>query len=212
VCSLTSLLVTQQYDGRQPDQENENVKSNNLSAVTDSLPLFHGATCRQYHPLTWFDHSDRAADGWALDWRRVPTSAAAPPRTQHTTCYHAATHSAVLFGGYAPTQGCLNDVWAVDISTKEMWQPSDKGTYPGKRRGHVTEIVEDGMWVFGGTDASAMLGDVYHLCLKTWQWTQVCAVICSYACMAQRAYMLALQVPSSCPACFQGTPDTRIEE
>lgn len=80
---------------------------------------------------------------------------------------------AVLFGGYTEGHGCLNRVLVVDVAAQESWQPEDHGAFPTERRGHAAEIVGNSMWVFGGTSADGVLGDLFRLCLNTWEWTQV---------------------------------------
>lgn len=111
---------------------------------------------------------------WTMQWEQLPGSASAPACIQHTTCYHAASRRAVLFGGYATTQGCLNSLHIVDLDTKECWQPEHHGDFPKQRRGHVAEIIGDCMWVFGGSeDFACALCDMFCLKLGTWEWLEV---------------------------------------
>jgi Galactose oxidase, central domain len=139
----------------------------------------------------------RGAGGWKIEWQGVALGNGVPARTQHTACYHKATHSVFIFGGYSTSQGYLNDLWVLDLGSGEFWKPADTGDVPAGRRGHVGEVVGDALWVFGGAGRHGMLGDIHTLDLKTWQWTTVglagpapCACRAAASCVANGRWVV----------------------
>ena len=95
-------------------------------------------------------------------------------RCQHTISFYSRGQCAIIYGGYNVRTKYLGDVWVMDLSTHSLWQASDHGELPHARRGHVAQVIEDRLWIFGGANDTEVLGDVMCLCLKTWQWTKVC--------------------------------------
>ena len=108
-----------------------------------------------------------------MHWRQIEAPTRAPGRSQHSLAYHAASNSAIVFGGYSTERGFLGDVSVLNLDTAEAWQPADHGAFPAGRRGHVAEVAGDAMWVIGGAQAAGAVAEVYRLCLRTWAWSQV---------------------------------------
>jgi hypothetical protein len=69
---------------------------------------------------------------WASSWRCTwevlqPRTRSPVGRCHHSCCWHAASRSLVVFGGYASRQGCLNDVQVFNLDHREWWQPEYTG-------------------------------------------------------------------------------------
>jgi hypothetical protein len=122
----------------------------------------------------FFTLSPPCAGTWTIQWAQVASSGtSAIARTQHTTSYHSASDTALLFGGYSAAHGHLNDLWALRVESQELWRPDDHGSMPTVRRGHVAEMVGDKLWIFGGANQSEALADLYTLDVSTWRWSKV---------------------------------------
>eukprot|EP00892_Ulva_mutabilis_P003705 jgi/Ulvmu1/1706/UM116_0019.1 len=94
-------------------------------------------------------------------------------RCQHSISYNATKHVAIIYGGYSTSNGHLGDVWVIDLTTRGTWRPSDHGQMPSARRGHVAQVLQNKLWLFGGANHNGMLGDLYSLDLETWLWQKV---------------------------------------
>ncbi|CAK9005235.1 unnamed protein product [Durusdinium trenchii] len=73
-----------------------------------------------------------------------------------------------IFGGWGSGSGYLNDVHYLDTQdgtgTPTWVTPSVSGTSPTAREAHTSVMDASGkMWVFGGTDGSAVLDEVHSL-------------------------------------------------
>ncbi|CAI5502357.1 unnamed protein product [Closterium sp. Naga37s-1] len=63
-----------------------------------------------------------------------------------------------------------------DICSKDAWsKPNIKGTPPSPRDSHTSTVVGSRMFVFGGTDGSSGLNDLYMLDTSTNTWTRLAA-------------------------------------
>lgn len=75
------------------------------------------------------------AQQWQCTWELVQPRTRTPAgRCHHSCCWHAESHSLVVFGGYAinSRQGCLSDVHVFQMQHLEWWQPSCSGVvHPG---------------------------------------------------------------------------------
>jgi galactose oxidase-like protein/Kelch motif protein/flagellar hook capping protein FlgD len=112
-------------------------------------------------------------------WTNLTTPDTPPgPRLGHSAVYDDVHQRMVLFGGYDPQRGFLNDVWVLSLAGKPVWtmlQPS--GTAPSPREGHaaIYDPARDRMLVFGGqTDPFSITNEVWALSLSgAPAWTQV---------------------------------------
>jgi N-acetylneuraminic acid mutarotase len=110
---------------------------------------------------------------------------APPGRSQHTVTLDPVSGRLLIFGGYSTAQGHLGDVWILDPTKGEVWQPSDSGEFPVKRRGHSAHVVGGKLWILGGANKHGVLSDAAALDLTTWEWTQVVPKVLPEAALAQ---------------------------
>jgi hypothetical protein len=122
-------------------------------------------------------------DVWGLSlggvpaWTHLaPTSAPPCTREAHSAIYDPLRERMVLFGGWSPDSGNLNDVWALSLAGTPAWtQLTPTGPSPGVRYSHsaIYDPVSDRMVVFGGY-GSGLLNDVWALSLSdTPAWTRL---------------------------------------
>jgi hypothetical protein len=117
----------------------EHVATNNSSRVlpaaqphqheTSASDTKHNAAChtgkqqQQQHVTDW-------AASWRCTWEVLQPRTRSPVgRCHHSCCWHAASCSLVVFGGYASRQGCLEDVQVYNLDHREWWQPEHTGDY-----------------------------------------------------------------------------------
>jgi len=70
------------------------------------------------------------------------------------------------FGGY-DGQDYFNDTWSFDISTRKWTELQCTGSIPPPRCDHAAVLVDNVMYVFGGTTGSTDLGDLIALQLSS---------------------------------------------
>jgi N-acetylneuraminic acid mutarotase len=76
----------------------------------------------------------------------------------------------ILFGGDSNGRNYLNDIWILQFN-KMLWkyQPT-RGATPAGRSAHCQAIVNNCLWVFGGTNGDYVFNDMHQLDLDTWTW------------------------------------------
>lgn len=72
------------------------------------------------------------AEAWSRRWRcswqiLQPRTRSPVGRSHHSVCWHAASRSLIVFGGYANRQGCMDDVQVYNMDHREWWQPEQTG-------------------------------------------------------------------------------------
>jgi hypothetical protein len=113
---------------------------------------------------------------WALslsgdpEWEFVFGTGGPPaPRHDHTAIYDPVRDRMVVFGGYNPSIGHLNDTWALSLAGSPAWSLlAPSGTPPAARSGAAAtyDPVRDRMVVFAGLSTSGRENDVRALSLS----------------------------------------------
>ncbi len=108
-------------------------------------------------------------------WSPLAPSGASPgTRRYHAMVYDPVRDRALVFGGISGSTR-KNDVWALSLGASPAWTAlTPAGTPPSARSGAcaVYDPVLDRLLVFGGSDASGYLSDVWALSLSgTPTWT-----------------------------------------
>ena len=72
------------------------------------------------------------------------------------------------FGGHADHwQHCFNDTWSFEISTRKWTELQCTGSIPSPCVAHAAVLVNDVMYVFGGSTGKVYLDDLYALQLSS---------------------------------------------
>ncbi|KAI0267197.1 hypothetical protein BGY98DRAFT_1102239 [Russula aff. rugulosa BPL654] len=77
----------------------------------------------------------------------------------------------IIFGGYGSGQDYYNDTWSFDISTRKWTELQCTGSIPSPRGSHSAVLVDDVMYVYGGSSRDeGITDDLYALQLSTQRW------------------------------------------
>ncbi|GAB1289168.1 F-box only protein 42 [Apodemus speciosus] len=116
-------------------------------------------------------------------------------RFSHSACYYDANQSMYVFGGCTQSScnAAFNDLWRLDLNSKEWIRPLASGSYPSPKAGatlvvwncivtthgpppmagHSSCVIGDKMIVFGGSLGSRqMSNEVWVLDLEQWAWSK----------------------------------------
>jgi len=105
-------------------------------------------------------------DTWAFDldtevWSKL-TGQGLPDRSNHAAA--VVGDQWIAFGGNSSDSGAIftpqNDTWAFDLST-DSWSEIDAANPPPSRLYHAVATDGDRLYVYGGGDEGAFLGDFY---------------------------------------------------
>jgi hypothetical protein len=95
---------------------------------TPNADNHHDAACHTAKQQQQQQSVTEWAASWACTWEVLQPQTRSPVgRCYHSCCWHAASSSLVVFGGYASRQGCLNDVQVYNLGHREWWQPGYTG-------------------------------------------------------------------------------------
>ncbi|CAK9098456.1 unnamed protein product [Durusdinium trenchii] len=78
-----------------------------------------------------------------------------------------------IIGGCVQEIRCFNDVHVFDTGTQKWSQELVSGAPPAPRGGHTATLVGSDIFVIGGANSQATLGDVYRLDLVRKRWTKL---------------------------------------
>lgn len=92
----------------------------------------------------------RAITDMHLDWHHlVPEPGPTITRRySHSTCCHGT--SMYVFGGCTTTSTTFNDLWRLDLATREWIRPLAMGTYPSPKACATMVCYRDNLFLFGG--------------------------------------------------------------
>lgn len=81
----------------------------------------------------------------------------------------------LLFGGtgYPFGQQCSNSIYVLDVENLEWVQFFGTGTPPSPRYGHGQAVMDDCMYIVGGTRGHDYDMEVWKLNLATRRWVQI---------------------------------------
>jgi len=106
-------------------------------------------------------------DGATSTWYNVtpPSGAAPPPRGGHAFAFDPTRRVVVMFGGWSPSQGFMNDTWEWNCAARS-WTKISPAVSPSGLNGSRMAYDSAGgrMILFGGVDANHFYND-------TWQYT-----------------------------------------
>lgn len=95
-------------------------------------------------------------------WQAVETRGNAPaPREGHTST--AVENYLVMFGGCFLDKECFNDVQVLDTEEDRWLEPAVQGRPPMGREGHTATLVQDAIYVFGGSSQAGYMNDLHVL-------------------------------------------------
>jgi hypothetical protein len=110
-----------------------------------------------------------AAQG-PLSYLAMNTAGTRPPgRLGQLTVYDPIRDRLIVFGGYSPTSGFLNDLWTLSLSGAPTWTPlSAAGTAPSPRdyTGGVYDRAHDRIVFFGGNVSGVPSAETWELTLS----------------------------------------------
>ena len=123
-----------------------------------------------------FASATRFNDIWEYDgathtWYNVtPTSGAVPaPRSGHAFAFDPTRRTVVMFGGWSPSTGYLNDTWEWNCAARS-WTRIRPSTSPSGLYGSrmVYDPSASRMILFGGGDANHFYNDTWQYTGSTW--------------------------------------------
>jgi N-acetylneuraminic acid mutarotase len=110
-------------------------------------------------------------------WERNKIQGSKPaPRWMHTAVLHTASggkRSMWVFGGMTHQYVPLNDLWKLNIESMSWEHPEITGFAPFPRMLHVAVIIEDSMFIHGGSANNLLLEDFHKYDAKTNTWTEM---------------------------------------
>ncbi|XP_062842461.1 F-box only protein 42 [Trichomycterus rosablanca] len=73
-------------------------------------------------------------------------------RFSHSACYYDSNQSMYVFGGCTQTNcnAAFNDLWRLDLNSKEWIRPLASGSYPSPKAGATLVMLKDLLILFGG--------------------------------------------------------------
>ena len=72
------------------------------------------------------------------------------------------------FGGYAEPYSFFDDTWSFNVSARKWTKLQCTGSIPSPRSGHAGVLIDDVMYVFGGSAPDGTrLGDLAALSLSS---------------------------------------------
>ncbi|XP_058017402.1 F-box only protein 42 [Ahaetulla prasina] len=73
-------------------------------------------------------------------------------RFSHSACYYDANQSMYVFGGCTQSScnAAFNDLWRLDLNSKEWIRPLASGSYPSPKAGATLAVYKDLLVLFGG--------------------------------------------------------------
>lgn len=97
-----------------------------------------------------------------------------PSVESHSSVIEAKSGKMYVFGGFEKTNGFSNSVTVIDLNKNCYWGLSTLGIPPSARSSHTAAILNEHMYVFGGSNAhSKRLGDFWKLNLTSNCWTEI---------------------------------------
>jgi hypothetical protein len=151
-----------------------------------------GPSARAHHVLVSDPRRDRALlfggrasddtrlkDLWGLDystetWTKLETSGAAPsPRSSAAAVYERKRDRMIIFGGAESAP--LDETFALNLEFREWKVIGTAGQKPSPRvsAGIAIDSDRDKLYVFGGSDGTVLLNDLFVLDLATDTWSKV---------------------------------------
>ena len=138
----------------------------------DTLLTFGGALVNPLPPsggvLTASDTVTAETWGWfsLTGWQLLDPPTSPPARRDATLVYDRSTQQVLLFGGYSPTEGYLNDTWLWD---GKAWTQQSPSQSPSPRSGAVIacDAAHNNIILFGGINEAN--GSKQYL-KDTWLW------------------------------------------
>ncbi|XP_078095089.1 F-box only protein 42 isoform X2 [Mustelus asterias] len=97
----------------------------------------------------------KAVQGGFIQWESRTYPYPGTPITQrfsHSACYYDANQSMYVFGGCTQSScnAAFNDLWRLDLNSKEWIRPLASGSYPSPKAGATLVVYKDLLVLFGG--------------------------------------------------------------
>ncbi|XP_023686023.2 F-box only protein 42-like [Paramormyrops kingsleyae] len=111
--------------------------------------LIKGVAYQCYHGFL------RAVQEGCIQWESRTFPYPGTPITQrfsHSACYYDLNQSMYVFGGCTQSScnAAFNDLWRLDLNSKEWIRPLASGSYPSPKAGATLVIYKDLLVLFGG--------------------------------------------------------------
>ncbi|XP_032824252.1 F-box only protein 42 [Petromyzon marinus] len=117
--------------------------------------------CKQWHRLIkgvarqCYHGFIRAVQDGRIQWESRTYPYPGTPITQrfsHSACYYDTNHSMYVFGGctHSSCNAAFNDLWRLDLNSKEWIRPLASGSYPSPKAGATLVVHGDLLVLFGG--------------------------------------------------------------
>ncbi|XP_062046487.1 F-box only protein 42 isoform X2 [Lepus europaeus] len=111
--------------------------------------LIKGVAHQCYHGFM------RAVQEGSIQWESRTYPYPGTPITQrfsHSACYYDANQSMYVFGGCTQSScnAAFNDLWRLDLNSKEWIRPLASGSYPSPKAGATLVVYKDLLVLFGG--------------------------------------------------------------
>eukprot|EP00164_Ancoracysta_twista_P000913 GFYU01001200.1.p1 GENE.GFYU01001200.1~~GFYU01001200.1.p1 ORF type:complete len:566 (-),score=134.77 GFYU01001200.1:41-1738(-) len=104
-------------------------------------------------------------------WSRPHCKGSTPPaRSGHTLTY-IREDMLLMFGGYSAITGYSSESYLYFIDSKKWKKAAVYGTVPTGRVGHTAVLVNEKLFVFGGSTKGVPLNDTYILDTVTYNWS-----------------------------------------
>nr|XP_056720912.1 F-box only protein 42 [Euleptes europaea] len=111
--------------------------------------LIKGVAHQCYHGFI------KAVQEGSIQWESRTYPYPGTPITQrfsHSACYYDANQSMYVFGGCTQSScnAAFNDLWRLDLNSKEWIRPLASGSYPSPKAGATLVVYKDLLVLFGG--------------------------------------------------------------
>ena len=159
------------------EEEDDDEYSNKCTARTGHT-ITAGNNCYYVFGGTLGDHSKSnelfILDEDRMEWKYLPTTGAIPSaREGHVALFEELSNKFIVFGGRSAEGKRLNDLYLLDLETREWSRPHTDGAIPAAREGASAVMVDPSTLVlFGGAGSGSKLNDVHLFNLATNVWTQ----------------------------------------
>ena len=140
-----------------------------LTCAGGRVYLFGGADASGtvYNTMAYLDNLNTIN----MRWHSPPAAGNVPsPRKSHSLS-HGQGGKLYLFGGSGAADEKLNDVYTLDATSLSWYAMSTTGVPPTPREGHTGVVMDNKLYVFGGSTTDSNLNDVRVLDLSSLSWS-----------------------------------------
>eukprot|EP01080_Neovahlkampfia_damariscottae_P001190 gene1190-10704_t len=103
-----------------------------------------------------------------LKWKKIELKQSPPVRFHHKCILE--TDTMIIFGGIHQGIKHLNDLWIYNFKDNEWIELQTTGKKPKERYGHQIFLVNDNLFVYGGTEKDSEIKSIDYINFKDLKW------------------------------------------